>query len=87
MRMLETEEDFHNVIFVDESSMQLETIGKRHYRRKHSPKIHVWGGISKRGPTSHFHLDYDCYSVYMYCDFKSRITTIHPFLPSGYYLQ
>ena len=63
VRMLETEEDFHDVIFTDESSIQLETHRKRCYRRKdaprklkprpkHPPKVHVWGGISNRGPTN-----------------------------------
>ena len=60
--MIAEKESFDNVIFTDESSVALETHRKRCYRRKDEPrklkprpkhpvKVHVWGGISKRGAT------------------------------------
>ena len=63
IKMLETNERFHDVVFTDESSIQLETHRRRCYRRKTAPrklkprpkhplKVHVWGGISKREPTN-----------------------------------
>ena len=55
-------ECFQDVIFTDESTFQLESHQRKcfwkkktprrlKYRHKHPPKIHVWGGISKRGAT------------------------------------
>ena len=60
-RLLENE-DFSNVIFTDESSIQLEwhrrkcfrrrgAARKLKYKHKHPLKVHVWAGISKRGAT------------------------------------
>ena len=62
-KMIATNEQFKDVIFTDECSVQLETHRKRCYRRKHAPrklkprpkhplKVHIWGGISKHGPTN-----------------------------------
>ena len=62
-KMKQANEQFEDVIFTDESSVMLETHRKRCYRRKGTPrklkprpkhpvKVHVWGGISKRGATS-----------------------------------
>ena len=62
-RMIEEEEQFDNVVFTDESTFQVEYHARRAYRRvgeprilrpkpKHPAKIHVWGGISKKGSTS-----------------------------------
>lgn len=56
-------DDFRNVIWTDETSIQLETHRKRCYRKKgetpkpkprpkHPVKVHVWGGISMQGATS-----------------------------------
>ena len=53
-------EDFDDAIFTDESTIQLEHHSRLCFRRHHMPrllkqrgkhpvKIHVWGGISKRG--------------------------------------
>ena len=53
---------FHNVIFTDESTVQLEchwrtcsrkkkTPRKLKYKHKHPPKVHVWSEISKQGAT------------------------------------
>ena len=61
-KMIAENEQFDNVIFTDESSVMLETHRKRCYWRKEEPrklkprpkhpvKVHVWGGISKRGAT------------------------------------
>ena len=56
-------DDFENVIFSDESSIQIETHRLRCYRKKgerprpkprpkHPVKVHVWAGISMRGATA-----------------------------------
>ena len=61
--MIKNEEQFDDVIFTDESSVMLERHRRRCYRKKGSPrklkphpkhpvKLHIWGGISKRGATS-----------------------------------
>ena len=61
--MINTNEQFDDVVFTDESSVQLETHRKRCYRKKCTPrklkprpkhplKVHIWGGISKRGSTA-----------------------------------
>ena len=60
---LQAGEKFEDVIFMDESSVLLEchrriSFRKRgaprklKYKHKHPSKVHVWGGISKRGATS-----------------------------------
>ena len=57
-KMIDTNEQFNDVMFTDESSVQLETHRKRCYRKKRTPrklkprpkhplKVHIWGGISK----------------------------------------
>lgn len=59
---LRTNEQFENVIFTDESTVQLEQHGRICFRKrlqprslkqraKHPVKVHVWGGISSRGTT------------------------------------
>ncbi|XP_057296773.1 uncharacterized protein LOC130625687 [Hydractinia symbiolongicarpus] len=56
-------EQFDNVIFTDEFSILLDKHGKLCFRKKgtlpnlkptvkHPYKVHVWAGISKRGPTN-----------------------------------
>ena len=61
-RLLDNEQ-FSDVIFTDESSIQLESHRRKSfrkrsaprklkYRHKHPLKVHVWAGISKRGATS-----------------------------------
>ena len=56
------EENFNNVIFMDKSTVQLENYCRKCFRQrgaprkmkykfKHPQKVHVWGGISKRGAT------------------------------------
>lgn len=55
-------DDFENVIWSDETTVQLETHRRHCYRKKnekprlkpkpkHPIKVHVWAGISKHGPT------------------------------------
>ena len=61
-KCLEDDEQFGDVIFTDECTMQLEchrrksfqkknTPRKLTYRHKHPIKVHVWAGYSKRGAT------------------------------------
>lgn len=60
--MLRSKEEFQDVIFTDESSVQLEQHSRICFRKrlqprklkqraKHPVKIHVWGGISVKGAT------------------------------------
>ena len=62
-KMIEDGEQFDDVIFTDESSVMLEVHRKKCFRQKGAPrklkprpkhpvKVHVWGGISKKGATS-----------------------------------
>ena len=62
-RCLENSETFDDVIFTDESSIQMEWHGKITFHHwwepprqkgvaKHPYKVHVWAGISKRGATA-----------------------------------
>ena len=55
-------DDFENVIWSDETTVQLETHRRHCYRKegekpnpkprpKHPVKVHVWAGISKKGAT------------------------------------
>ena len=57
------EKEFSDVIFTDESSISIERHSRRCYHKKGEPrklkakpkhplKIHVWGGISKKGATA-----------------------------------
>ena len=61
-KCLEDEEQFQDVIFTDECTVQLECHRRKpfrktgaprklKYRHKHPPKVHVWAGISKQGAT------------------------------------
>ena len=62
IRCLETREQFNDVIFTDESTIKIQTsTGKCFYRKglekpsrgkpKHAFQVHVWAGISRKGPT------------------------------------
>ena len=62
-QMIDANERFKDVVFTDESSVQLETHRNRCYhkkrtqhklkpRPKHPLKVHIWGGILKGCPTS-----------------------------------
>ena len=57
------QENFDDVIFTDKSTVQLEHHSRLCFRKRHQPrqlkqrakhpvKVHVWGGISKRGATN-----------------------------------
>ena len=59
---IKQKEQFDDVIFTDECTVQLDHHGRLCFRKekepralkqrpKHPAKIHVWGGISKRGAT------------------------------------
>ena len=61
-QQLEAEETFSDVIWTDESSIQIDSHRRRCYRKYHRPKrlkprpkhpakVHIWGGISPRGAT------------------------------------
>ena len=60
-KRMEKQEDFHHVIFTDESTVQLKCHQRKCFRRKtprklkyqhrHPPKVHVWGGISNQSAT------------------------------------
>ena len=61
-RCLNDNDNFDDVIFTDESSIQMEWHGKITFHRwwepprqkevpKHPYEVHVWAGISKRGAT------------------------------------
>ena len=61
-KIIETNDDFGNVIFTDESSVEIERATTIRFHEqgemykpapkpKHPLKVHVWGGISKHGPT------------------------------------
>ncbi|PIO59665.1 hypothetical protein TELCIR_18868 [Teladorsagia circumcincta] len=62
-RMIENHEDFSQCIFTDETTVQVGCATKHCFvkqndyfarlrsRAKHPAKIHLWGGISMRGPT------------------------------------
>ena len=61
-RCLSNKDNFDDVIFTDESSIQMEWHGKINFHRwwepprqkgipKHPYEVHVWAGISKRGAT------------------------------------
>ncbi|XP_076075839.1 uncharacterized protein LOC143046565 [Mytilus galloprovincialis] len=66
LRALHMSDSFSDVIFVDETTVELSSTGRIHYfkresemqyisskrpKPKHSYKVHVWGGISYRGAT------------------------------------
>ena len=57
---LRVKEEFDDVVFTDESTVQLEQHSRLCFhkhrmprnlkqRAKHPIKVHIWGGISKRG--------------------------------------
>ena len=67
-QILDSGDAFHNVIFSDECSVSLEQYRRTCYRKvhepfkrkprpKHSLKVHVWEGISRKGATKVFIFD------------------------------
>ena len=98
-RMLECKETFDDVIFSDESSVQLDHHGRLCFRKigqarklkpkpKHPPKVHVWAGISKRG-ASCIVIFSGTLTATRYCDILED--TLLPFVrkvfPDGYRFQ
>ena len=62
--MISTNENFDNVVFTDECSVQLDSHGRLCFRLrgeprrlkpkpKHPVKVHVWAGISRKGATAY----------------------------------
>ena len=62
-KVLKENEQFNDIIFTDECSIQLDRHARLCFRKKNQPKklkgkvkhpikLHVWAGITKRGPTS-----------------------------------
>ena len=62
-QLVQDREQFHNIIFTDECTVQLHQNQTTVYRRKgtltphfskpkHPLKLHVWAGISRKGATS-----------------------------------
>ena len=62
-KLLEANDTLDDIIFTDESTIMLDKHGKICFRKKgrlpklkptakHPYKVHVWAGISKRGPTN-----------------------------------
>lgn len=91
--LLSVNENFNDVIFSDECSVQLhqnklvtyrakDAASKLLPKHKHPYKIHIWGGISRRGPTKLL-----CFDGIMKSEFyTSEIlgNTLLPFLRSTY---
>lgn len=61
-QQLDNKEQFEDVVFTDECTVQLDHHGRLCFRRqnqpralkqrpKHPAKVHIWGGISSRGAT------------------------------------
>ena len=62
-KLLDTHESFDDVVFTDESMIQLKPAHRKVYHKtgeprrfrptpKHPVKVYIWGGISKRGATN-----------------------------------
>ena len=86
------EDDFENVIFTDECTVQLEThkrfccrkkgeAARPKPRPKHPVKVHVWAGISKRGATGVCIFE-GIMDRYLYVDVLRR--TLVPFIQGVY---
>ena len=86
-QILDSGDAFHNVIFSDECSVSLEQYRRTCYRKvhepfkrklrpKHSLKVHVWEGISRKGATK------VCIFGIMDAELYCRIleTTLLPFI-------
>ena len=97
-KCLEDEEQFGDVIFTDECTVQLECHRRKSfqkknaprklkYRHKHPPKVHVWAGISKRGATC-LVMFQGIMTATRYGDIltASLIPLVHKAYPDGYRL-
>ena len=87
-------DDFSNVIWTDETSVQIETHKRFCYRKegerprpkprpKHPTKVHVWAGISKKGATQVCIFE-GTMAAQLYCKIleKTLIPFIHAKFPS-----
>ena len=85
IKQLEENEDFHDVIWSDETTVQLESHRRYSFQKKNQPaklkpkakqpiKVHVWAGISKRGAT-HVCIFEGIMDTDFYCN--ATYTTIH----------
>jgi hypothetical protein len=77
-------DDFDNVIWSDETTVQLENHRRFCYRKngekprpKHPIKVHVWGGISKKGATAVCFFE-EIMAAPLYCEILER--TLLPFI-------
>ena len=89
-------DNFHDVIWSDESTVQLET-HKRYCcrkkgqkpkpkpRPKHPLKLHVWGGISWKGPT-HVCIFEGCMDAELYVEILDQclVPFVHRAYPNGH---
>ena len=87
-QILDSGDAFHNVIFSDECSVSLEQYRRTCYRKvdepfkrkpkpKHSLKVHVWEGISRKGATKVCIFD-GIMDAELYC--RILETTLLPFI-------
>ena len=90
--MTSLHDNFDDAIFSDETTVQLETHRRRCYRKegekprlkpraKHPIKVHVWGGISKKGATAVCIFEGTMDAV-LYCEILQR--TLLPFIAEKY---
>ena len=90
--MTSLRDNFDDAIFSDETTVQLETHRSRCYRKerekprlkpwaKHPIKVHVWGGISKKGATAVCIFE-GTMDVVLYCEILQR--TLLPFVAEKY---
>ena len=85
-------DNFDDAIFSDETTIQLDTNRRRCYRKegekprlkprpKHPTKVHIWGGISKRGATAVCIFEGTMDAV-LFCEILQK--TLVPFLATNY---
>ena len=85
-------DSFHDVIWSDETTVQLETHRRHCYRKegekprpkpcpKHPVKVHVWAGISKRGSTAVCIFE-GIMDASLYCEILER--TLLPFIRQNF---
>ena len=85
-------DSFDNVIWSDETTVQLETHWRRYYRKegekarlkprpKHPVKLHVWAGIRKKGPTGVCVFE-GIMNAAIYCEILQR--TLIPFIQDNF---
>ena len=90
-KRMEEKEAFDDVIFTDESIVQLECYRQKYfqkkpprklkYKHKHPPKVHLWGRITKQGATQLVNFDW-IMNANRYCDILKA--SIVPFINKSY---